>query len=87
MRCAAAVLTLVLLGAASPTALAWNKPGHMVIGAIAYDELSKDDPKTLARGIELNSPNIARRVDRSGRRWRDGRAAVLRTGDQFPRLV
>ena len=32
----------------APGAFAWNKPGHMVIGAIAYDQLVKDNPKLAA---------------------------------------
>ena len=37
-------------------AFAWNKPGHMVTGAIAYDVLKKEDPAALApqRGTWLN---------------------------------
>src|SRR5687767_6278383 len=44
--------TLLLLVIARP-ALAWNKPGHMVVGAIAYDVLAKEDPQALARVVEL----------------------------------
>jgi len=34
-------------------AFAWNIPGHMVTGAIAYRELKKQDPKSLSRIIAL----------------------------------
>lgn len=32
---------------------AWNKPGHMISGAIAYDVLKKEDPKSLAKALTL----------------------------------
>src|SRR5688572_4432762 len=51
IRAAAAVLLCLL---AIPTAaLGWNKPGHMVVGAIAYDLLKQDDPKALDRVLRL----------------------------------
>jgi S1/P1 Nuclease len=43
---------LMLLSIGSP-ALAWNKAGHMVSGAIAYAELQKTSPKSLARVVAL----------------------------------
>lgn len=46
---AAAVLSLLL----SSAALAWNKPGHMVTGAIAYDLLKREHPQALARVLDL----------------------------------
>src|SRR4051812_25571362 len=33
--------------------LAWNTPGHMIVGAIAYDVLARDDPDTVARLVTL----------------------------------
>jgi hypothetical protein len=35
------------------SALAWNKAGHMVSGAIAYADLKQANPQTLARVIAL----------------------------------
>jgi hypothetical protein len=37
------VLAVLLVVSMAQPALAWNEPGHMVIGAIAYDILAKDD--------------------------------------------
>jgi hypothetical protein len=37
----------------APRALAWNKPTHMIVGAIAYDVLKQDSPATIARVLEL----------------------------------
>lgn len=34
-------------------ALAWNKPTHMAIGAIAYQDLQKTSPKTVNRVVAL----------------------------------
>jgi hypothetical protein len=34
-------------------ALAWNKPTHQIIAAIAYDVLKQDSPETIARVVEL----------------------------------
>ena len=45
-----AILILFLLP--SP-AFAWNGAGHMVTGAIAYNELQKNDPQALARVISI----------------------------------
>jgi hypothetical protein len=42
---------LVLVAVSS--ALAWNKAGHMVSGAIAYADLQQANPQTLARVIAL----------------------------------
>jgi len=43
---------LVLLVTVS-SALAWNKAGHMVSGAIAYADLTQASPETLARVVAL----------------------------------
>src|SRR5947209_1614053 len=58
-------LTLTVFSAlmASPSALAWNKAGHMVTGAIAYQVLKQDrDDKTIARVVALlhQHPEFAR---------------------------
>jgi len=42
-------LLFILLALITPAAHAWNKPGHMVIGAIAYQVLQKEDPESLPR--------------------------------------
>ncbi|MCI0637490.1 MAG: S1/P1 nuclease [Gemmataceae bacterium] len=38
---------------AVPAALAWNKPGHMTSGAIAYEELKSKNPQALAKVVKL----------------------------------
>src|SRR5437870_13727050 len=35
------------------SALAWNKAGHMVPGAMAYADLKQNNPETLARMVAL----------------------------------
>jgi hypothetical protein len=50
-RLCAAVL-LVITVAATP-ALAWNKPTHQIIGAIAYDVLKQDGPATIPRVVNV----------------------------------
>jgi len=45
-----AAMAVVLVAGPS---LAWNRSGHMVTGAIAYDELLKTSPSTLARVIAI----------------------------------
>ncbi len=44
-------ILLVLVAVSS--ALAWNKAGHMVSGAMAYADLKQTSPQTLARLIAL----------------------------------
>ena len=44
-------ILLVLVAVSS--ALAWNKAGHMVSGAMAYADLKQTSPQTLARVIAL----------------------------------
>lgn len=49
-------ITLVLIAATilvAPDALAWNKPGHMVTGAIAYHDLKANDRPTLDRVLAV----------------------------------
>ena len=44
----------LLFSLSQPTQiLAWNKPTHMVIGAMVYQEMKKSSPKALARMIAL----------------------------------
>ena len=48
------VLSLLLLAVVIPRdALAWNRAGHMVSGAIAYHELRATDPGALQRVVAL----------------------------------
>jgi hypothetical protein len=55
MRTGRLVSTLGLLMVVScfSSALAWNKPGHMVSGAIAYADLQQTHPQTLAQVVAL----------------------------------
>jgi hypothetical protein len=52
-------IALTALGTILPTsqALAWNKAGHMVSGAIAYDILKKESPELLFLQMERNWGN------------------------------
>src|SRR4051794_9755521 len=52
-RFAALILVACALAAMAAPALAWNKPGHMVTGAIAYYVLKQDSPAALAKVIEM----------------------------------
>lgn len=47
---AAAAVALLYL---APQAKAWSRAGHMVVGAIAYDELKANNPKTLEKLLTL----------------------------------
>jgi len=47
------LIGLLLLLVVISSALAWNKAGHMVSGAIAYADLKQTSPQTLARVIAL----------------------------------
>lgn len=51
------LLTILIYLATSTTALAWNKPGHMLTGAIAYYELKAKDPAALAKVINFLKQN------------------------------
>ena len=44
---------ILLILVAVSSALAWNKAGHMVAGAIAYADLQQNNPETLARVVAL----------------------------------
>jgi len=46
----AILMTLIALTGLS---FGWNKPGHMVTGAIAYNELREKDPKALKTVLDL----------------------------------
>jgi hypothetical protein len=50
-HCVAAIVAVLVLVIIAPDSLAWNKPGHMVSGAIAYSELKQLSPATLARVV------------------------------------
>jgi S1/P1 nuclease len=56
--------------AAGPS-IAWNRAGHMVTGAIAYDELQKTGPSTIARVIA-----ILRQHPQYESRWKPQLASV-----------
>lgn len=51
------LLTMLICLVTSTTALAWNKPGHMLTGAIAYYELKAKDPVALEKVINLLKKN------------------------------
>ena len=51
------LITVFLLLTCSSAAVAWNRPGHMVTGAIAYYELKAHDPSALTRVISLLKRN------------------------------
>ena len=54
MRKWALILAAGLMFALAPArATAWNKPGHMVTGAIAYEVLQAESPQTIAKVIAL----------------------------------
>ena len=44
---------LAVLTMFSSNTYAWNKPGHMVVAAVAYMDLRKDDPATLDKIIAI----------------------------------
>jgi hypothetical protein len=46
-------IALLLAIALPPIASAWSRPGHMVSAAIAYDELSAQDPRIIERIVSL----------------------------------
>jgi len=60
-RLAIALLVLLLLVPLRST-LAWNKAGHMVIGAIAYERLKQTNPRALGKLIELLKQHPRRRL-------------------------
>jgi hypothetical protein len=47
------VVVAMTVGIPAGPARAWNKPGHMVTGAIAYAELKNRHPKVVARVVAL----------------------------------
>jgi len=53
---------IALAAAPSTTAFAWSNQGHMVTGAIAYDDLARTDPGLIAKieAIMANHPDKAR---------------------------
>jgi hypothetical protein len=50
---ARSVCFILLAIFAVPSAWAWNKAGHMVTGAIAYDTLKKDNPQALEKVLAI----------------------------------
>jgi hypothetical protein len=59
------------------SALAWNKPGHMVTGAIAYDVLKREHPEALAKALDvLRHPTGDRGGNEFYPRVREGRAVI-----------
>jgi len=55
---------VVFLALFTPMALAWNKPGHQVSGAIAYQVLLKESPATVAKVIA-----VLKRLPDFDKRW------------------
>ena len=53
MRTGRFLSPLVLLLVLASSALAWNKAGHMVSGAIAYADLKQHNPQTLDKVVAL----------------------------------
>src|ERR1700712_4016068 len=53
IKCRSFYLVVVACWMFASNAHAWNKPGHMISGAIAYDVLKKEDPKALAKALAL----------------------------------
>jgi len=53
MRYLSAVLIFAAIFLSAPSAQGWNKPGHMVSGAIAFAELKASDPEAVKQVVEL----------------------------------
>lgn len=51
--CVRFIAVALVVGVAASRAEAWNRPGHMVSGAIAYAELQKAHPGALAQVVAL----------------------------------
>ena len=47
------IIQIIILGSLSSLIYGWNKPGHMVTGAIAYQELKAKDQKALQTVLTL----------------------------------
>jgi hypothetical protein len=69
----------LLLGLFSTSASAWSRPGHMVTGAIVFDELTASDPEVLAQILEI----MARHPERAPFEVAVGRE----TGDERSRRL
>lgn len=52
-RCATLLSLLIILLALQINAQAWNKAGHMVVGALAYRELKSSDPQAVNRVVSI----------------------------------
>jgi hypothetical protein len=59
---AAALVSAAVLGLCATAARAWDNQGHMATGAIAYDALSRRDPRLVAEIVRLmaSHPDRAR---------------------------
>lgn len=51
------VLSAFLFLSSPLSARAWNGAGHMSIGAIAYQELKREDPTAINRVVEILEAN------------------------------
>src|SRR5262245_37644065 len=49
------VICVVVL---SPSASAWNKPGHMVVASLAFRELKQKDPTKLGEYVALLKKHV-----------------------------
>jgi hypothetical protein len=58
----ASALCIVAVGVQPNGAAAWSNQGHMVTGAVAYDDLARTDPGLVAKieAIMANHPDKAR---------------------------
>ena len=62
MRYLQAVLATLILALHAQPASAWSRSGHMVVAAIAYDDLKARDPKILAKIDEIMEKHPDRAV-------------------------
>ena len=77
------LLTLTLLGVA-PLSHAWSRPGHMVTGAIAHEDLLANDARVIAQLAEI----LARHPDRGAFEVALGRSSgVERTRRLFMEMA
>lgn len=69
--------SLLLFAALATSAFAWNKPGHMLTGSIAYLELKATVPQSVAKAVEL----LKQHPDY--RRWEKAAQDQRMTADQI----
>jgi hypothetical protein len=72
-------VAIILFTILSSTALGWSQEGHMVIGAIAYDELRANEPRLVEFVLDL----VSQHPDRGPFEVAAGRA----TGEARGRLI